>query len=136
MLQCTICSVIIKNEILWEKHAKSQEHIIGLKLLKDNLQKKKIDECKKKEERNDNIIKEDKALTTEIVENKTLNQMEKLNEESNANFQTQNSNNNNFEEVNNAESIKAPAEQQIMKKNKLMKLLSEDDKELANIPKV
>lgn len=30
-----LCNTVVKNEILWEKHIKSEEHITGLKLLKE-----------------------------------------------------------------------------------------------------
>jgi hypothetical protein len=39
-LQCTLCNIIIKNQILWEKHIKSTEHIESLKVLKESLLKK------------------------------------------------------------------------------------------------
>jgi len=42
MLQCTICNEILKNEVFWYKHSKSEKHINGLKLLKDSLSSSRL----------------------------------------------------------------------------------------------
>jgi hypothetical protein len=48
MLQCTICNEIVKNEVFWLKHSKSEKHIHGLKLLRESLTKKeKIEKSEK-----------------------------------------------------------------------------------------
>lgn len=42
LIQCTICNDIVKNVIIWERHVKSECHITGLKLVRENLKKQKM----------------------------------------------------------------------------------------------
>ena len=41
MLQCLLSRYYRMNEVLWPKHAKSEEHIEGLKRMKESLLNKK-----------------------------------------------------------------------------------------------
>jgi hypothetical protein len=122
-----ICNIIVKNEILWEKHAKSAEHIIGLKLLKENMAKKKEEEKQK-----ELIIKEDKVVECESVSEVTLKDYniafnEVKNDKNNVVIQS----NVDEQAVNSTEN----PDKEVVRKNKLLKLLSEDKHEDV-VPKV
>ena len=40
LIRCSICNEIVKNEVAYDRHAKSMEHIKGLKILRDNMSNK------------------------------------------------------------------------------------------------
>jgi hypothetical protein len=125
MLQCTICNVIVKNVVLWEKHAKSVEHITGLKMLREKMAKNKQEEEVKKD--NAELVAKEKPqdepielikdnntevarITTADIEDRNEIAEQVLNQPENPN-------------------------KQIHIKNKLLKILSEDTNE-NSLPKV
>lgn len=77
-LQCTICNDIIKNDILWEKHMKSEKHIAGLKFLKEKLKSGDLDKPKIKPEQPKEVKKEEEIVIQEEI--KPEPQTEKIKE--------------------------------------------------------
>ena len=70
-LQCTICNDIIKNDVLWEKHMKSEKHIAGLKFLKEKLKSgdldKQLDKSKIKVEQPKEVKQEEEIVEQQEV---------------------------------------------------------------------
>jgi len=67
MLQCTVCNVIVKNDLIWKKHIKTLEHLEGIKHLKEKcISKKQIDsECKDQNK----LLEEKEISPTEKAQN-------------------------------------------------------------------
>ena len=124
MLQCTICNEIVKNEIFWLKHSKSEKHLNGLRLLKESLTKKE------KSEKASIVLLNQKA----IEDSAQIKQTEIENEIPNKNSSETHSNiistsNNDLNQINPPEIIKT----------KVIKLLKDSEKEIeshSNIPEL
>jgi hypothetical protein len=124
MLQCTICNEIVKNEIFWLKHSKSEKHLNGLRLLKESLTKKEKSEK----------VSTVQLIKTSVEDSAQIKHTESENEISNKNSSETHSNiisytNNDLNQINPPEIIKT----------KVIKLLKESEKEIvshSNIPEV
>ena len=124
MLQCTICNEIVKNEIFWLKHSKSEKHIKGLRLLKESLTKRE-----KSEKASAVLLNKTQIEDTPQIKQRETESEITPNNSSETNLNIINSKNIDLNQTNPSESIKT----------KVLKLLKDSDKEIespSNIPEV